>query len=155
MTANLWIIPLLPALGAAINGLLGKRFSRTVVNSIALGSTALSFLWALKTVFAFLGNGSQPITESYGVWIRSGLEGCAAVAPPLGEIAEPGTCGAARARQGTSQSDSVCRNCRRSRFGIGNTLDPIQSSKRRTRWPSGLLCAAQWPMVGTRRHRPF
>ena len=73
MTANLWIIPLLPALGAAINGLLGKRFSRAVVNSVALGSTALSFLWALKTVFAFLGNGSQPITETYGVWIRSGL----------------------------------------------------------------------------------
>jgi len=73
MTANLWIIPLLPALGAAVNGLLGKRFSKTVVNSIALGSTALSFLWALKTVLAFLGNGSQPITEVYGVWMRSGL----------------------------------------------------------------------------------
>jgi NADH-quinone oxidoreductase subunit L len=73
MTANLWIIPMLPALGAAINGLLGKRFSKTVVDSIALGSTGLSFLWALKTVFAFLGNGSQPITENYGVWIRSGL----------------------------------------------------------------------------------
>jgi NADH-quinone oxidoreductase subunit L len=72
MTANLWIIPMLPALGAAVNGLLGKRFSKTVVNLIALGSTALSFLWALKTALAFLANGAQPILEQYGVWMRAG-----------------------------------------------------------------------------------
>jgi NADH-quinone oxidoreductase subunit L len=72
MTANLWIIPLLPALGAAVNGLLGKRFSKTIVNTIALGSTALSFLWALKTALAFLANGAQPILEQYGVWMRAG-----------------------------------------------------------------------------------
>jgi NADH-quinone oxidoreductase subunit L len=68
----LWIIPLLPALGAALNGLLGRRFSKTVVNAIALGSTGFSFLWALRVVAGFLGNGSQPIAEHYGTWIRAG-----------------------------------------------------------------------------------
>src|SRR5512146_1564250 len=71
--AHLWIIPLLPALGAALNGLLGRRFSKTVVNTIALGSTGLSFLWALRVVAGFLAGGSQPISETYTVWIRSGI----------------------------------------------------------------------------------
>jgi NADH-quinone oxidoreductase subunit L len=72
MTANLWIIPLLPALGAAVNGLLGKRFSKTTVNAIALGSTGLSFLWALRTAWAFLAGGSQPLLSEYGAWLRIG-----------------------------------------------------------------------------------
>ncbi len=70
--AHLWIIPLLPALGAALNGLLGRRFSKTVVNAIALGSTGLAFAWALRVVAGFLGNGSRPIAEHYGTWIRAG-----------------------------------------------------------------------------------
>ena len=39
MTPNphLWLIPLLPLVGAAINGLFGKRFSRQTVSAIALG----------------------------------------------------------------------------------------------------------------------
>ncbi len=40
MSMHLWIIPLLPLAGAAINGLLGKRFPKALVNTIALGSTA-------------------------------------------------------------------------------------------------------------------
>jgi hypothetical protein len=34
---HLWLIPLLPLVGAAINGLLGKRFSRQAVSAVALG----------------------------------------------------------------------------------------------------------------------
>ena len=47
MSLHLWIIPLLPLAGAAINGLLGKRFPKAVVNAIALGSTAAAFAYAL------------------------------------------------------------------------------------------------------------
>ena len=70
--AYLWIIPLLPAAGAALNGLLGKRFSKPVVNAIALGSTGLAFAWALRVAIGFLAGGSQPIAEQYGTWIRAG-----------------------------------------------------------------------------------
>ena len=40
---NLWIIPLLPLAGAAINGFFGRRFSRLLVSIVALGSTGITF----------------------------------------------------------------------------------------------------------------
>jgi NADH-quinone oxidoreductase subunit L len=51
---NLWIIPLLPLLGSAINGLLGSKWSKPLVNTVALGSTGLSFLGAVEAVREFL-----------------------------------------------------------------------------------------------------
>src|SRR5260221_7602873 len=47
---NLWIIPLLPLLGAAINGLFGAKWSNSIVNTVALSSTGLSFLAAVLAV---------------------------------------------------------------------------------------------------------
>ena len=41
---HLWIIPLLPLLGAAVNGIFGRRWPRSTINGVALGSTGLSFL---------------------------------------------------------------------------------------------------------------
>src|SRR5437879_4171443 len=52
---NLWIIPLLPLLGSAINGLFGAKWTKAIVNSLALGSTGLSFACALEAVREFLG----------------------------------------------------------------------------------------------------
>ena len=49
---QLWLIPALPFAGFLINGILGRRFSKATVNAIAIGSVALSFVWALKTVLA-------------------------------------------------------------------------------------------------------
>ena len=43
---NLWAIPLLPLAGAAINGLLGRRFKNGVVSFVALFFTGASFAWA-------------------------------------------------------------------------------------------------------------
>jgi NADH-quinone oxidoreductase subunit L len=51
---HLWIIPLLPLLGSAINGLLGWNWPKKAVNSVALTSTGLSFLCALEAVREFL-----------------------------------------------------------------------------------------------------
>jgi NADH-quinone oxidoreductase subunit L len=51
---NLWIIPLLPLLGSAINGLFGAKWTKTIVNSVALGSTGVSFLCAVEAVREFL-----------------------------------------------------------------------------------------------------
>jgi NADH-quinone oxidoreductase subunit L len=51
---HLWIIPLLPLLGSAANGLLGWKWPKSLVNTVALGTTALSFLCALEAVREFL-----------------------------------------------------------------------------------------------------
>jgi NADH-quinone oxidoreductase subunit L len=47
---KLWLIPLLPLIGAAINGLLGRRFTNRTVKIVALLSTAASFGWAVRAV---------------------------------------------------------------------------------------------------------
>src|SRR4051812_25409703 len=71
---NLWLIPVLPLAGAAVNGLLGRRFSRTLVSAIALATTALSFLWALVVTARFWGLSPDqiPYIERYTTWIRTG-----------------------------------------------------------------------------------
>jgi len=69
---NLWIIPLLPLLGSAINGLFGAKWSKAVVNSVALGSTGVSFLCAVEAVREFLAGGSQPFRKEFFDWIVAG-----------------------------------------------------------------------------------
>ncbi|MEP6919988.1 MAG: NADH-quinone oxidoreductase subunit L [bacterium] len=51
----IWLIPLLPLAGAAVNGLLGRkfRFSEQLISAIAVGSIALSFLLSLAAVYSY------------------------------------------------------------------------------------------------------
>ncbi len=68
---NLWLIPVLPLIGATINGLFGKRFSRQTVSAIALGFSGAAFvraLWILVQASA----STLPHIESLAPWIRSG-----------------------------------------------------------------------------------
>src|SRR5712675_2399738 len=51
---HLWIIPLLPLLGAAVNGFFGLKWSNKIVNTVALSSTGISFACALEAVREFL-----------------------------------------------------------------------------------------------------
>src|SRR5271166_6164523 len=71
---HLYIIPLLPLAGAAINGLLGKRFPKALVNTIALGSTGLAFAYALWVAAQFLAlpSAQVPYVETYMAWMTSG-----------------------------------------------------------------------------------
>ncbi len=71
---HLWIIPLLPLAGAAINGLLGKRFSRALVSAIALGSAAAAFAMALWVAVQFMGLPADqiPHIERYATWLSAG-----------------------------------------------------------------------------------
>ncbi len=71
---NLWLIPLLPAIGAVINGLLGRRFSKRMVAAVGLLFTAASMVWAWKVAwqFAQLPAGAIPHVENYGTWLRAG-----------------------------------------------------------------------------------
>jgi NADH-quinone oxidoreductase subunit L len=74
MSLNLWLIPVLPAAGAAINGFFGRRFSNKMVSTVALASTAASFAWALLTAIRLLGMPADqlPYIERIGTWLRSG-----------------------------------------------------------------------------------
>jgi NADH-quinone oxidoreductase subunit L len=71
---HLWIILALPLLGAAINGLLGKNFSKPVVNAVGIGSVSLAFLSVAELVreFGQLSAGQIPWVKSYFTWITAG-----------------------------------------------------------------------------------
>ncbi len=68
---NLWLIPIFPLLGSAINGFFGRRMSKQMVNIVAIGSVLLSFAWVLKTL-AGLWPIEQAHIETYFTWIQSG-----------------------------------------------------------------------------------
>jgi NADH-quinone oxidoreductase subunit L len=72
---QLWLIPLLPLAGFALNGLFGRRFPKAVINAIAVGSVLLAFLWVLKSLNAlgaFSGGLEETHVEHYFTWIQSG-----------------------------------------------------------------------------------
>ena len=73
MTQNpcLWLIPTLPLAGAAINGFLGRRSSKSAVTTIALAFPGLAFALALKIAFGFSST-AAPYTFHLAQWIRSG-----------------------------------------------------------------------------------
>jgi NADH-quinone oxidoreductase subunit L len=74
MTPNLdlWLIPILPLAGAAINGLVGKHFSRRLVSAVALTFSGAAFLMALVVASQFSSLPSLPHVETVGTWLRSG-----------------------------------------------------------------------------------
>src|SRR5262252_7509015 len=73
MTQNpyLWLIPTLPLAGAAINGFLGRRSSKTAVTTIALVFPGLAFALALWIAFGF-SSAAAPYGCHLAHWIRSG-----------------------------------------------------------------------------------
>src|SRR5215211_6413849 len=82
MQKYIWLVPLLPLIGAAINGLLGRklRFSERLIGGIAVGSVALAFLISVAAVYSygFGGHAEWPkpyITSQDGFsfnWIPGG-----------------------------------------------------------------------------------
>ncbi len=69
---NLWLIPAFPFLGFLINGIFGRKYSKALVNLVAVASVLLSFLWVMK-VFLTAGDlGLNPVHEHYFTWIKSG-----------------------------------------------------------------------------------
>ena len=71
MSDYFWLIPLIPGVGAIINGLFGKRLPKSAINMVAVGSVALSFLIALACLFGpFLsGGGETVLEETLFTWI--------------------------------------------------------------------------------------
>src|SRR3569833_3903544 len=69
---TLWLIPFFPLLGFLINGLIGKRLSKSVVGLIACGSVALSFLYVV-VLLAKLWPMETAYSEHGFTWIQSGF----------------------------------------------------------------------------------
>jgi NADH-quinone oxidoreductase subunit L len=74
MLNYMWIILALPILGAAINGLFGKHFPKAVVNSVAVGSVALTFAAVCELVreFWYLPASQIPWVKSDYTWMVAG-----------------------------------------------------------------------------------
>ena len=67
MHRYIWLVPLLPLAGAAINGLFGRkfRFSEKLIGGIAVGSIALSFLITLAAVYSYAFSSHAIWPETY------------------------------------------------------------------------------------------
>src|SRR5438309_9350297 len=68
---NLWLIPILPLAGAAVNGFFGKKSSRQAVTIVGLFFSGAAFAWALGVAFRF-SSLELPYQEYLAHWIRSG-----------------------------------------------------------------------------------
>jgi NADH-quinone oxidoreductase subunit L len=91
MYRYIWLVPLLPLLGAALNGLLGRRFrfSERLVGSIGVGSVALAFLISVAAVVSY-GTGVWPkpyVTSEDGAFSYTWIPG-GAVALSQGPMTE-------------------------------------------------------------------
>ena len=69
---HLALIPLLPLLGAVVNGLLGRGRSRRFVSTVGVGSIALSCAWAFFTFFRWYEPNPTPYLERLPSWIVAG-----------------------------------------------------------------------------------
>jgi NADH-quinone oxidoreductase subunit L len=69
---NIWIVPLIPALGAAIMLLFGKRLPKSVVNACCVGAVALTFVWTVLAVLQFTHSGLPRYEHVLFTWLGSG-----------------------------------------------------------------------------------
>jgi NADH-quinone oxidoreductase subunit L len=70
--STLWLIPVLPLLGATINGILGKRLPKNLITAVGVGTVGISFIIALREFVAMLGTSALPIYRDYFTWIQAG-----------------------------------------------------------------------------------
>src|SRR5947209_17557494 len=69
---TLWLIPFFPLLGFLLNAMLGRRWSKALVNLIAVGSVAVSFLYVVAVISKL-----HPLNTAYAehdfTWLQSGF----------------------------------------------------------------------------------
>jgi NADH-quinone oxidoreductase subunit L len=70
----LWLIPLLPLVGAVINGAFGRRLPESTVGWIGTGSVAISFALSTGSFVQMLGlpDDQLPVVRHYFTWIQAG-----------------------------------------------------------------------------------
>ena len=70
-TPHSWLVPVLPLVGFAINGLFGKRFSRKTVAAVGLFFCGAATLWAWRVAASFFG-APEAADIHYGTWFTAG-----------------------------------------------------------------------------------
>ena len=69
---KIWLIPLLPAMGAAIMFFFGRKMQKSAVNAVCVGVVALAFIWACGSVWqysAFAHGTGQPFQKVIYTWL--------------------------------------------------------------------------------------
>ena len=72
---NIWLIPLLPAFGAAMMFFFGRKLQKSVVSAICVGVVVVAFLWSCGAVWQYsqwtAANGHQPFQTILYTWLGS------------------------------------------------------------------------------------
>src|SRR5881296_648775 len=70
---NIWLIPLLPAFGAAVMFFFGRRMQKSAVNAVCVGVIVLAFLFACGAVVQYTGwadaHNHQPFEKILYTWL--------------------------------------------------------------------------------------
>ncbi|MFP3940302.1 MAG: NADH-quinone oxidoreductase subunit L [Thermoanaerobaculia bacterium] len=69
----LWLIPVLPFAGAALNGALGPRAPRSATTAVALGAPAASLLVALAALWQYASLYPEPFEQTLYAWTTGEL----------------------------------------------------------------------------------
>jgi len=72
MNKYYWLIPILPLLGSAFNGLLGKRAGKGAVTFVGLGVVLGSLLLAISAFLTMKGMPDHRLVLDYGEWMATG-----------------------------------------------------------------------------------
>src|SRR3984885_7455196 len=82
--SHIWLIPLLPALGAATMLFFGRKLQKTTINAVCVGAVVLTFLFACGAVWQYTdyarANPGKPYQNIVYTWLGTG-NGEAGVSP--------------------------------------------------------------------------
>jgi NADH-quinone oxidoreductase subunit L len=71
----IWLIPLLPAFGAAMMFFFGRKLQKSAVSAVCVGVVVVAFLWACGAVWQYTdwaaANGHQPYQKVLYTWLGS------------------------------------------------------------------------------------
>ena len=69
---HLWLIPVLPLVGAALNGLFGRRWPKRAVALVGTVFVGAAFAWTLWVASQFSHLTQVPHIEEHAPWIAAG-----------------------------------------------------------------------------------
>ncbi len=72
MTSPLWLVPVIPLAGFALNGLLGSLLGKRFVSAVGVGAAGLATAAAFTRVVPFVSGDRATVIEPVGSWIAVG-----------------------------------------------------------------------------------